>query len=1496
MSLQHSLMRIEELMAWFVIRVSGANAAGRTDLNTIAETLLIPLFAEVYNYRNLKNLNSEKINFPAIDLGDDDAKVAFQITARSDISKIRSTLQKFENFNLHQRYSTLYIYDLVNKQRKFRDNLRKTVEKDGYFFDRGSCVLDYHDVIREASGLSIEKVLKIQSILESYLEEKSARLRHDSDPSAPTELIDKNITNEVIRLRKSRLYPEFDGIGNALLLTEKLNEGDYRGGTASVRSWALVWCARTLAGRGELEKARKYLEQAARLGSDTRIANALICSEMGDKVSARKLLAGDDSSDSISATFNIIAKHDGQLSALNWLKDVGFGVNDLNSEGKFTLLRIQLELRQLEVALATANALSEKDLVEVPAIHHPIALSHLLGTVPVESRHTVLNQVPFGAARFPLASDSASIEARKVARQHFICGARAAEELGCRDRASTLRKYALWLELLDPEGSDRAKKFLEGKLRNPNPAPYLIALGLQFEIGLDLVAAEKEINRYVQFHGVGTPDVAEARLALALCQETLEDAANYVHRHYTALSEYYDSQELRSLQVEMFANAGLTDKAGELLEVLSAQGLSELDKNRLLAVVAKAKGMDTVAERERLFKQTNSRPDLEALVNELESEERWDTLCKYGSELFGRTSSLRDAERLANALLNANKANQVVAMLSSRKDFLAQSSVLKRAYCWALFFEGEFLEARREFETFDVEGVSDDYRALRVNISVALGDWNSLITYVSDEYRVRENRSAHDLIGTAQMAIQLNSPFTEQLISAAVSKASDDPVILASAFLLATEAGFEDDPKYSRWLIRAAELSGDKGPLVRMTSNELFDLKAKWNRQDSETYNRLNDGEIPMFFATNSMNRSLTDLMLLPAWANSSKSDIRYKIGVPAYSGSRDVVPFKLNGTIGLDVTTLLTLSFLNLLDCLICASESIYISHSTLMWLFGEKRRATFHQPNQIRDAEQISHLLTNKVLKQFSSSITVDRELAAQVGEELAAFIGEAQSSSADDSQHLVVRLSTIGKDSSLLAKDVDLTEYATVLSSCQAVVEKLRQMGKITAREKEQALAHLQLHKQPWQFQQEISDRAVLFFDDSAVILFHHLGLLEKLHSAGFNVVVSPGMVSEVRSLIAYKRFSSQVSDAIEHIRSAVNVGIESGKIKAGRISISDGWQKDSIPVPPTVGLLELANDCDVIIVDDRYLNQNPQVEHNYSCTQILSTLDLLNALATADFITVDDVFEYRTKLRHAGYFFVPIDEDELTSHLSAVTSTDYRLNESAELGAIRESILSVKMNNRRQLPKESKWAEIAEMAFVRALRTLWRPEIDFPSVIARSNWILDQLDIGNGDLVLRSGRGNLILALLVPPADTPQEIRKKYQDWAEEKILGPYKDRHPDLFAWILANYRSRISAYANQDQIDGINMADIPNGRTLAANAMLNIAPSVIREALLEDGQFLEELGLEVASFITFEDHGVSFQRSELYAGIRQRLSGASNLTVTDTDGRDWVLSDIGEDS
>ncbi len=92
----------------------------RTDINKVAETLLIPLFSEVYGYTHLQNLNyTEGSNYPGIDLGDETARVAFQITSTSNSEKIKKTLRKFVEYKLYEKYDSLIIYILTEKQQSY---------------------------------------------------------------------------------------------------------------------------------------------------------------------------------------------------------------------------------------------------------------------------------------------------------------------------------------------------------------------------------------------------------------------------------------------------------------------------------------------------------------------------------------------------------------------------------------------------------------------------------------------------------------------------------------------------------------------------------------------------------------------------------------------------------------------------------------------------------------------------------------------------------------------------------------------------------------------------------------------------------------------------------------------------------------------------------------------------------------------------------------------------------------------------------------------------------------------------------------------------------------------------------------------------------------------------------------------------------------------------------------------------------------------------------
>lgn len=1226
-------------------------------------------------------------------------------------------------------------------------------------------------------------------------------------------IIDQKINENVEILLKSRFYTEFDTAEASVALIYKLIDGELSGGNDAVRSRAIAWCSRLLS-LTDLDIAEKNLRVAKKIGdcSEIKIAEAFICSQKDDKQTALKLLADLNIPLAYSAALMIIANHEGVREAIEWLDIVGISAQDLDSDGRFFLLTLHLQLENWDNARSCLDVITDEDLCKTPALNHIVAMIYLISAVPKELRTVVLNQVPFQAADFPLAADQAAMEARRKAHQFFMIATEMALRLNCPNSAKTFDEFVLWLGLKDPSQSKQEKERLREKLRDTKSALRLVHLALQFGIKLDLKQVEDEMDRQIALHGGITLDTAIARFALAFTHKKPEDVANYIARHREQLNKYIDNKYLQFLEIDMLSQAKMSDRAEECLNNLKKEGLSKSEESRLRRIIAEIEGTNPIEACKEQFKKTDAFADLQILVEELEARGEWFDLCIYGEIIFARTHSLRDAERLATALNKTQKYKQLIEFLRANSEFLTQSPNLHMFYCWALYYEGSLLEARIELEK-----LSDDpnYHILQVNIGIASGDWNSLISFVAKEYMEKEKRSAQELIGAAQLAHYLRSPFAKDLTFAAVEKGSVNADVLATAYFLATSAGWESSVEVSQWLNKAAELSGDNGPIQKKSLKDLLDMNPDWVNRELKTWESLSCGDIPMFIAGKSLNRSLIHLMLFPALTNLSENDPRRRGVVPAYSGKRLATPLKSLEVVAMDATVLLTLAFLKLLDKALDAFGSVYIPHSTLNWLFEEKQKAAFHQPSRVRDAHQLQRLFAMGFLEKLNPNTVTDSELAIQIGDELALLIAEAKQASAGDThQHIVVCSYPVHKVTSFMEEEVDLSEYADILSSCQAIVGKLRGKGQITVEEEKKANAYLQFQEKPWPNQPEITDSAMLYLDDLAITYFQHLGLLEKLKSAGFKLIVSPRKLSEMNQLSSYEYISDKINDAIEQIRSAVNVRLESGKVKIGRRHTIAEQEEQSISRHPTVEIIALVNECETIFVDDRFINQHASINNSSRQTSIFSTLDLIDILVELGSITAEDRLEYRTLLRRAGYFFVPVSDYELTHHLAASIVKDGKIIETAELKAIRESILCVRMNSWLQIPKEALWLDMFFKTLIQVLKGLWLNKSDILSIRVRSKWILNFLDVRCWAHFLgeesefstaEMAYGAYVLLLILPPSDVSPEIKNEYWKWLEDEVLNPIKERNQSLYFWIIDWQQKKFADIINRNLSEGMKL-------------------------------------------------------------------------------------------
>ena len=85
------------------------------------------------------------------------------------------------------------------------------------------------------------------------------------------------------------------------------------------------------------------------------------------------------------------------------------------------------------------------------------------------------------------------------------------------------------------------------------------------------------------------------------------------------------------------------------------------------------------------------------------------------------------------------------------------------------------------------------------------------------------------------------------------------------------------------------------------------------------------------------------------------------------------------------------------------------------------------------------------------------------------------------------------------------------------------------------------------------------------------------------------------------------------------------------------------------------------------------------------------------------------------------------------------------------------------------------------------------------------------------------------------------------------------------------------------------MSSVPIDRAVLPLAALEYVPPLIRNHLLDDPEFIRKYELKTEVLLTFDDAGVSMQRTEIFDAVRKVLAGENNVKVTDVDGRTWKL-------
>lgn len=168
---------ISDFLIQFSKEVTEKGKLKLTDINIVSEDVLVPILSIAFDTK-LSNLNESQANFPGIDLatedhstyGSDESKIAFQVTSSSGITKIKKTIKQYSKHNFYDKYDSIYIYNLTEKQKDYQ---KKSITEvagivdNQFVFNLDKNIIDRSDLITKISKLSpISKIEKIHKLLE----------------------------------------------------------------------------------------------------------------------------------------------------------------------------------------------------------------------------------------------------------------------------------------------------------------------------------------------------------------------------------------------------------------------------------------------------------------------------------------------------------------------------------------------------------------------------------------------------------------------------------------------------------------------------------------------------------------------------------------------------------------------------------------------------------------------------------------------------------------------------------------------------------------------------------------------------------------------------------------------------------------------------------------------------------------------------------------------------------------------------------------------------------------------------------------------------------------------------------------------------------------------------------------------------------------------------------------------------------------------------------
>lgn len=213
-------VKISQCFSIIKTNIEYDNINGYYNIDRKMEDIVAKLLELVYGYK-LKNTNDIYPNYPAIDLADDERKIAVQVTADNSIEKINRTFETFINSKekLTSKYNRIIFFMTKGKLQKYDE---RKIRSNGIKFNKNTDILEYSDIMREIAEYTNEKLYPIVNFLENQYVSKLVRKISEVKKIECEDIAENYIERKVIQIGKNDSFNK----ENRKLLYEIISDND----------------------------------------------------------------------------------------------------------------------------------------------------------------------------------------------------------------------------------------------------------------------------------------------------------------------------------------------------------------------------------------------------------------------------------------------------------------------------------------------------------------------------------------------------------------------------------------------------------------------------------------------------------------------------------------------------------------------------------------------------------------------------------------------------------------------------------------------------------------------------------------------------------------------------------------------------------------------------------------------------------------------------------------------------------------------------------------------------------------------------------------------------------------------------------------------------------------------------------------------------------------------------------------------------------------------